>query len=242
MAEPFLVGSSLNNVLPPRDRPPLPDRDARDYALMRFRAFLAALVYRRTGDPQQPPIPFRVPKANIHIYQPDDVENAAMPGFGLIPGRGIHETVGLGPPDAEESTANVYAPGTALIHQSDYVEVFTLEAWGSKQAERRALMAGVKSAMRQNDGSYAIRLSLPDYYDRVAEFSLDESTYIDGDEVVRNRRRAQLFIRLQVPEVALANFSTLQVQHITPSAQLGVEVLDGNVFPSIDCGEAPGTG
>src|SRR5690606_5486901 len=110
----FINGSSLNAVYPPRPRPPLPDRDARDYALRRLREFLAALVYRRTGAPGQPTIAFRVPKLDIHIHQPDDITNLNMPAFGIVPGRGFHETFGLGPPQIIDGTEDLYGPGTAL--------------------------------------------------------------------------------------------------------------------------------
>lgn len=231
----FIQGSTLNDVLPRRPRPPLPDRDARDYALRRLREFLSVLNYRRTAAPGEEPIAFRIPKSNIHVYQPDDIVNLPLPGFAFVPGRGFHETYGLGPPAILESTRDVYGPGTALVRFSDYVETFTLECWAGKHAERRAMMAGVKTALRQNDGSYAIKLTLPEYFDQVAEFSLDESYYVDGDQVVRNRRRGHLFVGLRVVEVGLANFNELNPVLQGPGGVADVEVLDGNLYPTLDC-------
>lgn len=226
--------STLNEVLPARPRPPLPDRDARDYVLQRLRKFLSVLTFQRSGGPEGN-FAFKVPIQNIHIYQPDDVTNAKMPGFGIIPGQGVHEPFGLGPPEPLEDTFDLYGPGTALVHKSDYIERIGIECWGSKHAERRALIAGLNEVLRSNDSSYALRLKIPAYYDQVAELSLDETAYVDGDEVARNRRRGTLYVKMQVPELALANFNLMRPELITSRAEAGVEVLDGNVYPSLDC-------
>ena len=151
-----------------------------------------------------------------------------MPGFGIVPTRGINEAFGLGPPVILEDTVDVFAPGTALVRGSTYEETFILEAWASKQAERVALIAGMKQALFLDNKSYSIRLTLPDYFGMVAQFTLADSQYIDGDEVSRNRRRAHIFITLQVCEVFLTN-----VVPFRSTADL--TVLDGNLGIGLDC-------
>ena len=221
--------STLNVVMPPRPVPDLPDADARDYALYRFRDFLSCLIYRRRMAEGSPPNPFRVPKKSIHVHFPDDIKRATLPGFGMIPGAGIHDSAPeLGPPRILEDSKDKFGPGTVLIRKSDYEETFTLEAWGAKHAERRALMAGVKCALRSSDRSYALQLTLPDYFNAVASFELDDSQYVEDDNTVRNRRRGHLFIKLNVCEVGLVN-----VVDINPQFEL--EVLDGNVHAQLDC-------
>jgi hypothetical protein len=90
------------------------------------------------------------------------------------------------------------------------------------------LVAGLKAAFRANDGSSAIFLSLPAYYNETAAFELIESQYIDGDEVSRNRRRAHLMVTMRVCEVTLVNVRQM-------NADVATTVLDGNVFLTLDC-------
>jgi hypothetical protein len=209
-------------VLPARPLPNLPDRDARDHGLDVLRKYIAALVFRRTNAPGQPPIPFQIPIESIHKDQPDDVTSLNLPAIGFIPGVGRHETFGLGPPKLLESTTGVFGPGTALLHVSDYIERFTIEVWSSKIPERRAIVAGLKVALRASDASSAIYLKSPDYYGMPACVSLLESQYIDDDAAVRNRRRAFLMVELTVCEVAPINIVALQPRH-------EAVVLDGNI-------------
>lgn len=227
----FLYNNQLNAVWPPLPAPPLPHKDARAYALERLREYICALVFYRTGavDPTPgPPIPFQLPVASVHLAQPDDITNLDMPAIGVIPGRGVHETYGLGPPDIIEGSDGLAGPGTVLLRQSEYIETFILEVWGSKNAERRALMAGLKAAFRNSDGSYAIRMQLPAYYDIIATYSLNESQYIDGDEPVRNRRRGHLMIEMRVDEVMPTNVRPL-------TAIVETTVLDASASVALDC-------
>jgi hypothetical protein len=200
-------------VWPDRPAQALPSYDARNAALKQFRRFLSTLMFQRSGpiaDDTATSIPFRVPIENIHIYQPDDIKMAKMPGFGIVPSLGVTEAFGLGPNDPEEDSFDVWSPGTVLVVTGDYQENFTLEVWGSKQAERRALVAGVKAAMMVSQDSSALRLRLTEYYDRAASFQILDTIYVDGDEVARNRRRALITIQLQVSEVALINANRLR--------------------------------
>jgi hypothetical protein len=224
----LLKNNTLNVVYPPQPLPVLPDKDARDYALERLREYFCSLIFRRTNAPGLEAIPFCLPFESVLIQQPDDLKDAPLPGIAIIPGRGVHDTYGLGPPTVLEDTVGVAGPGTALLRAGDYIEPFIVEVWGSKKAERRALVAGLKAAFRANDGSSAIFLSLPAYYNETAAFELIESQYIDGDEVSRNRRRAHLMVTMRVCEVTLVNVRQM-------NADVATTVLDGNVFLTLDC-------
>lgn len=224
----LLYNNTAGVVYPPQATQPLPDKDARDYALERLREYMCALVFHRTGVEKQPAIPFQLPKDSVHIAQPDDVKDMPLPGIAIIPGRGVHETYGLGPPIVIDGSEGVAGPGTALRRLGDHIENFIIEVWGSKKAERRALLAGLKSALRASDSSSAIYLSLPDYYNMTAGFMLNESQPIDGDEVSRNRRRGHLMVELRVCEVALTNVREL-------NSSVDTRVLDGNLTLELDC-------
>lgn len=223
-----LYNNTLNNVYPPQATPPLPDKEARDYALEALKAYICSLIFQRTNAPGLPPIPFQLPPDSVQIEQPDDIEDLAMPGIGIIPGRAVSETYGLGPPVILDKTEGIAGPGTALQRQGDHVESIIIEAWATKKAERRALAAGIKAALRASDGSSSIYLHLPNYWGMTAGFELDETLRIDGDEVSRNRRRAHVFVTMRICEVALTNVRTL-------NTTLDTTVLDGNVFLTLDC-------
>lgn len=224
----LLFNNTLGYVLPEQSASLLPDKDAREYALERLREYIAALVFRRTNEAGQESIPFQLPEQSIQIQQPDDLKDLPLPGIGIVPGRGYHEGFGLGPPNIIDSTQGVAGPGTALVRNSEYVEQIVIELWGSKKAERRALVAGMKSALRASDGSYGIYLSLPAYYGLTAGFALDESQYIESDETSRNRRRGHLMVTMRVTEVTLVNVRQL-------FASVETTVLDGSVTLELDC-------
>lgn len=224
----LLANNQLGVVQPPRAAPPLPDKDAREYALERLRDYICALEFRRTNAPGQPAIGFQLPEASVQIQQPDDLVDLPLPGVGIVPGFGVHDTLGLGPPQVLEETRDQFAPGTALVLLGEYTERIAIEVWGSKVAERRGMMAGLKSALRASDTSSAVYLTLPDYYDMTAAFELLESQYVEGDEPARNRRRSHVFVLLRVCEVRLVNVVPLNV-----SAE--VLTLDGSVVSAIDC-------
>lgn len=224
----LLFNNTLGEVFPEQAAQPLPDKDARDYALERLKEYFCALIFQRTGGIGEPSIAFQLPEDSVHIAQPDDIKNLPLPGIGIIPGRGVHETYGLGPPVMLEKSVGIAGPGTALLRRGDYVENFVVEVWGSKIAERRALLAGLKSALRASDSSSSIYLSLPSYFDMTAGFMLNESQPIDGDEVSRNRRRGHLMVELRVCEVTLTNVREL-------NTSVGTTVLDGNLTMGLDC-------
>jgi hypothetical protein len=223
----MLANNTYGVVYPPQPLQPLPTKDAREYGLERLRDYICSLRFYRSNAPGQPPIPFALPETSVLIQQPDDLKDLPLPGIGIVPGNGTHEPFGLGPPSILDETEGVAGPGTALQLSGEYREQVVIEVWGSKKAERRALMAGLKTALRASDGSSAIYLTLPDYYDTTVGFELVESLYIDGDEVARNRRRGHIVVDMRVYELAVVNVRELIVSAHTT-------VLDGNVVLTLD--------
>ncbi len=180
--------------------------DARTAALLRLRLFISLLRCFRQGDRGAPPVEFRVPIANIHEEWPDDEIELKLPAVAFLPGPGSHSPIGLGEPEACEESLDVFAPNTVLEQTGEYREQIGVEAWAHGKAERRGLVAALKQAFTSAEGSYAIRMRLPDYYDQIATFVLDESLYVDEPDVVRGRRRALLRTTLIVPEVRLVSY------------------------------------
>jgi hypothetical protein len=209
----LLKGQAFGDVWPGPPSPPLQHKDARAHALNTLRTFVSLLRFRRTGEtPEGQPICFRVPEEMIHVYQPDDVQNHALrPGIGFLPGRATHEAYGLGPPEVLEDTADKFGDGLVLVRRSDHVETVPVEIVVSKAPERDGVVAGLKEALQLDDRSQSLRLVCSSYFDIVASFRLDESESIDDPSGTDNRRRAHLYVLLQVPEVALVRYRHMLV-------------------------------
>ncbi len=201
-------------VSPPRtDAPNLPDKGARFHALSRFLDFCAALPFMRTmqGEPQA----FRVPRAQMFVDQPDSVvgapDGAPLPTLAFLTSENddmSEEDGWLGPSQIMDETANVFAPNTVLFWVGDLIEDVILEVVSDKPAKRRAIIEGLKQALRSSDDGGALRLVLPGYFNQIATFTYQTAEYEQEPDAVRNRRRARLKINLYVPEVMLANAVT----------------------------------
>jgi hypothetical protein len=200
----------------------LPDIDARTHALRALKAFIATQMFQRTGDKCGDPIPFQVKPENIHVEQPDDVKRLRFPAIAFIPSRANYQPFGLGPGHLNDDTFDVYAPGTVLLNQAEWNEIVGIEIWGSKRAERRALKAGLEAVLMGSESSFALTLKMPRYFDRDATFALVQGEVIDDLDVVRNRRRADLYVELQTQIVSLVNAVTLKP--MTRLAEIGTEV------------------
>jgi hypothetical protein len=206
----LVAGRWFGDVYPAREDRPLPDYDARSHALRRLAEFLSKLDFATTGNVGEAPRAFQIPFESVHRGQPPDPRDLAFPSIAFIPSRGVHDGIRLGPARLVDETRDRYAPGTALLALGEYVEPFLVEAWGKSNPQRRALLAGVASALRLGQRSTALRLTLPRYYDLVASFSLVESQYVDDPDVIRGRMRGQLLVELRVPEVVLVDAASFR--------------------------------
>ena len=192
---------------PPFPEVPLPDFDARTQALRVLAQWFSSLVFRRTMAQGEAPQPFSITPDRVFIEQPDNVEGLQFPSIGILPGRGQYITRGLGGAEPDDATATV--DGLALLVPYDYVELLTVEGWGSKIAERRSIVAAIEVAMGSFEGTTDLRLVMPDYFGLVATFTLMERENIDDLEVPRGRRRVHLFLQMTVPVVVSARFAFL---------------------------------
>jgi hypothetical protein len=209
---------------------PLPDKDARHHALERLRDFLLLVTFRReiaAGEPDGRA--FRV--KNIHDEMPDDVVDLQFPSIGFLPqpGPGVHESLGLGGPVILESTYGLYGPGTAVVRFGEYIEPFTIEVIAPKKATRRAVVAGLEVVLRMDITSGTLTLSLPDYFDALAEFELTGKLYIDDPYVAQNRRKVHLYTTLTVSDLwlahGLARFQPSATVDVRTDLSVEVEVL-----------------
>lgn len=213
----------------------LPDKDARYYALQRFGDFIAALTFNRTGDRgTKQVIPFKIPRESIHHYNPDDPTELTPPAIGLVPGKGVSDTYWLGPADICEGTEDLFGPNTGVLYTGEYTEELSLEIFAAKDAERRAIVAGIKTILRLSESSSALRLSLPDYFGLIAVFELGANQYVEDPDTIRNRRRAFITIVMRVPEVTIVTApkfrpsATVDVGvDVVVDTQVGVEVHTG---------------
>ena len=209
-ARKLIRGWVFGEVWPPPDPRPMPTFDARSRALERLAEFFSLIDFCRTGDEQHPEVTYRIPKERIFIEQPDEPERLAYPSLAFLPGRGSHEKYRLGPPPILPHTWDRWGAGTALVSLGEYSETFQIESWGSHPAERRSLLAGVEQAMRLSQESAALKLSVPQYWDSVASFLLLDSQYVDDPDIIRGRRRGQVFVELRIQEIALVDVKTMQ--------------------------------
>lgn len=187
---------------------PAPAASARDVGLDAFASWIATLRFLRAGNRGGPPIPFRIPKARVHTEQPDSVEDLKFPSAVFIPQRGQYVR-GLGGGELLDETIDVYGKGSAVLLLGQYTELMAIESWSSKRAERRAIIAALETAMMLGEGSMALRLALPGYFDSTVVLSLEEQERIDDLDTARNRRKGRLYVQMTIPVARLVNAITL---------------------------------
>lgn len=200
---------------------PLPDKDARHHALAQLRTFLSLVTFRREVAPGEPDgRAFRLPLTSIHDEMPDDVVDLEMPAIGFLPqpGPGVHDGMGLGPPQLLEETYGLYGPGTVVVRYGEYIEPFTIEVIAPKKATRRAVVAGLETVLRIDDGGN-LHLILPEYFGALADFNMTGKLYIDDPYVAQNRRKVHLYVTLTVSDLWLAH----GVARFQPSTLVQIE-------------------
>lgn len=213
-----------------------PDRTARDRGLEQFGDFVAALLFSRTMAPNQSPQRFTVPRDHYFVEMPDNVQDLPFPSICVLPGRGEYIGRGLGGADPIEDPVTDGSPRPAYIVPFDYVETVGIQAWGSKIAERRAVLAGLEAVFGAFDGTSDVRLLLPDYFGLAATFSLLEAELIDDIESARGRRRGTMYLEMTVP-VARAVLLPEFRPYVTGLGPSGVTVVDSIAALSLVTGE-----
>ncbi len=196
----------FGDVYPSAAPIPLVEIDAREHALRRFADFISELEFANPESMKEPT--FTIPRANVLTKQPADPTQLKFPSVAFRPMRGTHDNYSNGAPD--DSSFDVFAPGTMILKLGEYVETFSIEVWGAHDAVRTSILAGIVDAMRTGAWSQATLLALPDYFGITARFTLMQSEHIDDPDVVRGRVRAMIYVLLEVPEVKLVHAVTFK--------------------------------
>ena len=182
--------------------------DARGAALDALRAYLANC-------------PIRFPNGRTGSLHPDDIYVSAssdeggaselhLPSIGFAGGTADDSLPCLGPPELDEESWGIRGPGTALAWIGEHRERLTVEVWTRDDAERRAVIAMLRSAFRPAEDLGSLALPLPKYFGQVARYTLDGHQTIDDADAARNRVRALLFVDLEVAVVQLVGAAKMR--------------------------------
>ncbi len=215
----LLFGNPWGEVYPPKPAPPPPVVDGRTVALRILKKYICELTFYRPGGKDKNgvacgPIPFKVLPENVHIEWPDDpVDLDTFPSIVFLNtgSPADYDAIGL-TSNLQEETRDVYAPGTVVQEQNEYKETFALEIWADSKPQRRSLYAGLESSLVPTEQMSGIRFRMPDYYDQLVCFELNQRMNIDDDFATKNRRKGQLIIEMRFNIVALVNYSSLEPQ------------------------------
>jgi hypothetical protein len=205
----LIKGRLYGRVWPARPSPQGPSVDGRTVALRTLAKYVAALTFWRPGAAlpgggSGPAIPFKIPTEHFFIEMPDNTRNMPFPCIAIVHDTAKYDVIGL-TSYVEEDSAGVWAPNTVVQWQGEYVENIQLELWCNHKAERRALLAGIETALSPTEQMSGVRFHMPDYYDQLVCFTLNDRRLIDEPDSLRNRRRATLGIEMRFNVVALVN-------------------------------------
>jgi hypothetical protein len=206
---PLVQGIPWGETFPPKPNPPVPSLDGRTAALYVLRDYITALTFRRYAGPSAPPIAFKISPANFHVEWPDSNQDEVTPSISVTDDRADYDVIGL-VSYIEEDTINLYAPGTVLQWQAEYVETINLEIHTSKKAERRAICAGMEIAFSPTEQMSGVRFQMPLYFDELVCFTLMRRENMDTEDSARNRRVAQIELQMRFNIVQLVNVADMQ--------------------------------
>jgi hypothetical protein len=206
----LLFGNPFGEIYPPRQNPPPPIVDGRTHALRVLKRYFQELQFNRSGGTDEngvvrPPITFTLPERDIHIEWPDNPEDVHLPAIALLAeDRGQYEAIGM-TSYVDEESRNKYGDDTIIIWMSEYQETFVVELWAQTKAQRRAILAGLEVAFSPLQQMAGIRFRMPEYFDQLVCFELQNKEIVEDDLAVRNRRRARLRVLMRFNVVALVN-------------------------------------
>jgi hypothetical protein len=201
--------SPFGETYPSRGNPPALAIDGRTAALRLLREYVTELTFYRANQTGLPPIPFQIKPENFHIEWPDTEHELKMPSAVVMQSRGIYDVIGL-VGYIQEETRDVFAPGTVVQWQAEYVETVNLEIRASTRAERRAIVAGLEIAISPTEQMSGIRFIMPAYFNQLVCFTLNKRENMDTSDAARYRRAVQLEIEMRFNIVALVNYAPLQ--------------------------------
>lgn len=216
----------FGEVFPQRPNPPNLPLDGRTIALKILKQYFAELGFFRMGAPNQSPIGFRIPARDIYIEWPDDETKLQFPSIVMMGAPADYEVIGL-TAYVEEDTRDIYQKGTVLQWQAEYTELIEVEIWTNTRAERRAVIAGIETAMSPTEQLSGLRFKMPDYYNELVCFTLMTRELIDNPDSARGRRNAKVSIHMRFNVVALVNATDLRpiVETVTDvDLETGIEI------------------
>jgi hypothetical protein len=210
---PLVQGQPWGETFPPKPSPQLSQIaiDGRTAALHVLRDYVTNLIFYRYMGPTAPIKPFQIPPDHFYIEWPDSTEDMVMPSIAIVHDRADYDVIGL-VSYIEENTRDVYAPGTVLQWQAEYVETINLEIWASKQAERRGILAGLEISFSPTEQMSGVRFIMPEYFNELVCFTMMRREIMDEPDSARNRRKAQLELQMRFNIVTLINYSELATQ------------------------------
>jgi len=204
----LLFGNPFGDVYPPRPQPPPLVEDGRTVALRILQRYVTSLIFYAPGA-NRIPVAFQILPENFHLEAPDYTQDLLMPAVVIRPSRADYDSIGL-TSYVEETTRDVYSPGTVLQWQAEYIETLNLEVWANKVPERRAIVAGLETAISPTEQMSGLRFKMPDYYNELVCFTLNRRENFDEEMSARGRRRVQVEIEMRFNIVALVNYVPMQ--------------------------------
>lgn len=225
----ILFGDPWGRVFP--KRPPVPaatqEVDGRTVALRILRDYVTALVFYLPNAKGLPPIPFQMLPENFHLeWQRGMPDSLKFPSCVVEGSRSDYDAIGL-VAYVEESTRDVYAPGTVLQWQAEYIETINLELWASEEPSLRSMLAGIETAISPTEQMSGLRFRMPDYFNELVCFTLNRRENYGESDASKGRRRAQVELEMRFNIVALVDYVQLQV---STSVETNVDATTGQVF------------
>jgi hypothetical protein len=209
----ILKNTRVGEVYPPRAAPPASPIDARTAGLFALKDYIAELTFNRPGDSVSSYISFQIARKDIHIEQPDNVVDVVFPSIAIEAGVANTELPRTGFYD--ESSVDVYGKGTVLWVTGEHQETVSLHIFGSKRAERRALLSGLENSFSPVEEIGGMTLVCPTYYDQVACFSVISTHRPDDYDSSLNRREGIIQLDMRINIVQLVNYTMFSPNVIT---------------------------
>lgn len=220
----FLFGTPWGEIFPPKANPPPLAIDGRTAALRVLREYVTNLTFYRAAGPK-PPIPFTISPDNFQIEAPDSTVDQTYPALAVVPSRANYDVIGLNS-YIEEDTRDVFAPGTVVQWQAEYIETINLEINATKKAERRAILAGLETAFSPTEQMSGLRFKMSEYFNELVCFTLMRREIFAEQGDALNRRRAHLEMQMRFNIVALVNYVPLN-----PVVSVNVDVDSDSLTP-----------
>lgn len=206
-----LVGSPFGDFTG-KDEPIGLAVDGRTAALRIFRKYISELRFWRKGSQGGPNVAFKLTEPDFLIEWPDRPTDLKLPCIIAVPGGGPakYESLGIGTNFNDESTRDVYGHGTVLQRMTQYIELINLMVMTASRAERRSILQGLETQLSPTEFMAGLKLRMPEYFNRVACFTLSNRALLDTDEAPQGRRNGVMQIELRFETVALVNYTELQ--------------------------------